>query len=85
LKTTVNKAAIGASYMTRSDYFLIAKAIKNAFSGTEKSENGLAKRRLLKELIPAMKADNPNFQAFRFLLACDAEELWDDTARRYIA
>lgn len=59
--------------MTRKDYFLIAKAIKETFEG----DNSYAKDCLLKNLIPALKADNPNFQAFRFLLACDVENTKD--------
>lgn len=75
--------------MTRKDYFLIAKAIKTAFptdfDAIGNRRIGTPKRALLRELIPALKADNPNFQSFRFLLACDAEDLWDDKERRYVA
>lgn len=68
--------------MTRNDYFLIARAIKTTFrdDGLE-NDKAVAtilqatKRELLRNLIPLLKANNPSFQTFRFLLSCDAEEL----------
>lgn len=67
--------------MTKSDYFLIAKAIKETFKDDPRDNDQFAaitqtnKKRLIFNLIREMKKDNPNFQSFRFLLACDAAEL----------
>lgn len=62
--------------MTKSDYFLIAKAIKQTWPDElfPKSEQK-DKARLIENLVAEMKLDNPNFQSFRFLLSCGAEDL----------
>lgn len=60
--------------MTRKDYFLIAKAIKETMTKEQK-------RAFLRKLIPALKADNPSFQTFRFLLSCDAP---DDMTKEFV-
>lgn len=71
--------------MTRNDYFTLASAIKAAFptdgvegtSYTTPKSNIIAKKKLLKHLLPALKADNPSFQSFRFILSCDASDLYE--------
>lgn len=58
--------------MTRSDYFLIAKAITNVFEHRSVAK----KETLVRTLVAMMREDNPNFQEFRFLAACGMSELY---------
>lgn len=58
--------------MTKSDYFLIAKAIKSVFSTRDVAK----KETLVRTLVSMMREDNPNFQEFRFLAACGMSELY---------
>lgn len=53
--------------MTRNDYFLIAQIIK------DNTKKGKVRKKLVDAFIPVLKADNPNFNAFRFMLATDTE------------
>ena len=53
--------------MTKKDYIKIAKVIKNNSTSTGK----LARQSFIQELCLMFEEDNPKFDSFRFMNACD--------------
>jgi|TARA_B100000035_G_scaffold276723_1_gene254569 hypothetical protein len=60
--------------MTRKDYIKIAEVIKNNSTSTGKICTG----DFIKELCLVFGEDNPNFDSFTFMNACDPYSFTDD-------
>lgn len=52
--------------MTRSDYFAVAEAVREAFN----TRDVVKRETLVDALCVTLRRNDPNFQEFRFKLAC---------------
>ena len=56
--------------MTRKDYELIAKALRQEIDNTCPCNDCHVKRRMVKSLATVLKEDNPRFNPDKFIKAC---------------
>jgi hypothetical protein len=65
------KSLRGEYRMTRKDYILIAKTLKNEQKQFKENEDGYILLRILaNQFANELQADNPRFDRARFLVAC---------------
>ena len=57
--------------MTRKDYELIAKAIRETFNEFDCTRNIVLRDRLIGDFAYELKATNPRFDKSRFIKACN--------------
>ena len=66
------------SNMTKKDYVLIARAIKNARERLEESTGELASGHTMASFVAAelcdeLRRENPRFDPYRFIMACGVD------------